>query len=66
LVEGCPARRAEEIRVRKTGLVLIIAAMALVFASGVAMAVTITGGPGDDTLRGTPDPDHLFGGAGQR
>jgi hypothetical protein len=45
-------------------LVLIIMAMALVFASGVSVALTQTGGPGDDTLRGTPDRDHLFGEAG--
>lgn len=37
---------------RKTGLVLIITAMALVLASGVAMAVTLTGGAGDDPISG--------------
>jgi hemolysin type calcium-binding protein len=39
-------------------------AAALVVASGVALAVVRTGGPGDDYLRGTNGPDALSGKGG--
>jgi hypothetical protein len=38
---------------RRTILLLATMAAALVMVSGVALAVAISGGPGDDTIRGT-------------
>ena len=48
----------------RVGLLLAIMAAALVVASGVALAVVRTGGPGDDYLRGTDGPDALSGKGG--
>ena len=39
-------------------------ALALVLASGVALAVVRSGGPGNDILRGTDGPDALEGNGG--
>ena len=39
-------------------------AAALVMLSGVALAVAISGGPGDDTIRGTNGTDALEGHGG--
>jgi Ca2+-binding RTX toxin-like protein len=38
-----------------------VGALALALFAGAAMAVTITGTPGNDSLRGTDDPDTLDG-----
>lgn len=44
-------------------LVLMVTVTTLVAASGVALAVVLDGGPGDDdTLRGLADGDELLGG----
>ena len=45
-------------------LVISAVVAALALASGVAVAVVKNGGPGDDTIRGTDNPDTLRGGAG--
>ena len=39
-------------------------AVAPVFGGGVALVVTLTGGPGSDTLKGTEDSARLSGGGG--
>jgi Ca2+-binding RTX toxin-like protein len=39
-------------------------ALTLLFASGVALAITESGGPGDDSLIGTNAADRLYGRAG--
>ena len=49
---------------RRVGLLLAIMAVTLVVASGVALAVVRTGGPGDDYLRGTNGQDALSGRGG--
>ena len=45
-------------------LLLMLMAVTLVVASGVALAVVRSGGPGNDTLRGTNGPDVLSGNGG--
>jgi hypothetical protein len=52
---------------RKRALLLLLAfiAIAMLLASGVALAVTRVGGPGPDTLIGTNGSDKLLG-RGQR
>jgi Ca2+-binding RTX toxin-like protein len=45
-------------------LLLSLMAVTLVVTSGVALAVARSGGPGDDTLRGTNGPDALSGNGG--
>jgi hypothetical protein len=45
-------------------LLLIVMAAMLVVASGVALAVTREGGPGNDSVLGTDGPDDLGGGVG--
>ena len=50
--------------VRRAVLLLTVMAAMLVMASGVALAATKFGGPGNDILIGTNGPDQLFGGAG--
>jgi Ca2+-binding RTX toxin-like protein len=49
---------------RRTILLLAVMAATLVMASGVALAVARSGGPGDDTLRGTNGTDALEGNGG--
>ena len=46
---------------RRTILLLTVAATTLLLASGVAFAVSRSGGPGDDILRGTDGTDALPG-----
>ena len=43
---------------------MTVMAATLVVVSGVALAVVRSGGPGDDTLRGTNGPDVLYGNGG--
>lgn len=45
-------------------LLLTVVATVVFMASGVALAVAISGGPGDDTLRGTDGTDALTGNGG--
>ena len=45
-------------------LFTVMDVMTLVVASGVALAVVRSGGPGDDVLRGTNDSDALSGNGG--
>ena len=45
-------------------LAMVVMAATLVIASGVALAVTKFGGPGNDILTGTNGPDTLVGGSG--
>ena len=45
-------------------IMLTVITAALLLASGVALAVSKTGGNGDDVLRGTPQRDSLSGGGG--
>jgi Ca2+-binding RTX toxin-like protein len=49
---------------RRTILLLATMAAALVMVSGVALALAISGGPGDDTIRGTNGTDALEGNGG--
>ena len=49
---------------RRTVLLLVVMAAVLVAASGVTLAVARSGGPGDDTLRGTNGTDALEGNGG--
>ncbi len=49
---------------RRTILLLAVTAAVLLVASGVAFAVTKIGGPGDNTLYGTDNPDKIDGRAG--
>ncbi|MDP8900047.1 MAG: hypothetical protein M3N33_02655 [Actinomycetota bacterium] len=49
---------------RRTMLLLTVMAATLVLASGVALAVARSGGPGDDTLRGSNGADALSGNGG--
>jgi Ca2+-binding RTX toxin-like protein len=49
---------------RRVTLMLAAMVLAMLVASGVALAVTKTGGPGDDVLRGTNQRDTLEGGGG--
>ncbi len=49
---------------RRAILLLIVMAAMLVVASGVALAVTREGGPGNDSVLGTDGPDDLGGGVG--
>ena len=49
---------------RRAILLITVMAATLVMASGVALAVTKFGGPGNDTLTGTNGPDTLVGGPG--
>ncbi len=49
---------------RRVLLLLTVMAAMLVMASGVALAATKFGGPGNDSLLGTNGPDQLFGGTG--
>ena len=50
---------------RLVALVLAGMALVLLLASGVALAITKVGGPGNDNLIGTNGPDNLRGkGAG--
>jgi hypothetical protein len=46
------------------GAALVMTAVILVMASGVALAVAKFGGPGNDRLTGTNGPDQLLGGSG--
>ena len=49
---------------RRAILLLTVLAVTLVVASGVALAVTSQGGPGNDVVLGTDGPDDLGGGYG--
>lgn len=49
---------------RRTVLVLVVMASVLVMASGIALAIARTGGPGNDILRGTDGSDALKGNGG--
>lgn len=49
---------------RRTMTLLTLMAATLILVSGMALAVVRTGGPGDDTLRGTNDSDALSGNGG--
>jgi RTX calcium-binding nonapeptide repeat (4 copies) len=49
---------------RRTMLLLTVMAAVLVMASGVALAVARSGGPGNDILRGTNGPDAMKGNGG--
>jgi Ca2+-binding RTX toxin-like protein len=53
--------RGEEKGMRRVALVLTAMALALVLASGVALAVNKVGTNGPDTLRGTNKADNLLG-----
>ncbi len=59
-----PAPRKGARSMRRAMLLLVVTAATLVVASGVAFAVTKIGGPGDNTLYGTNNPDKLDGRAG--
>ncbi len=59
----CLALRKGE-RMRRAFLLLTVVVAALFMASGVALAVARSGGPGDDTLRGTNGRDALDGNGG--
>jgi Ca2+-binding RTX toxin-like protein len=48
----------------RLSFLVVVTLSALVVAGGVALAVTKNGGPGDDVLRGTEEPDLLDGRAG--
>jgi Ca2+-binding RTX toxin-like protein len=50
---------------RRITLVLLAMAIAVVLASGVALAVTKVGTNCDDVLRGTDEPDRIKGRAGE-
>ncbi len=50
---------------RRVALVLTVTALALVLASGVALAVNKVGTNGSDTLRGTNRADNLLGKGGK-
>jgi hypothetical protein len=39
----------------------VVGALALALFAGTALTVTLIGGPNDDVLEGTPDPDTLDG-----
>jgi hypothetical protein len=54
----------KELRMRRLILLLSLMAVTLVVASGVALAIARSGGPGNDTLRGTNGPDVLSGNGG--
>jgi len=49
---------------KRTIMLLMVMAATLILASGVALAVVRSGGPGDDTLRGTNGADALSGNGG--
>ena len=49
---------------RRTTLLLTVMAAMLLGAGGVALAVTKIGGPGDDVLYGTDNPDRIDGRGG--
>ena len=49
---------------RRVAFLLVAMSLALVLASGVALAVARSGGPGNDTLRGTNGTDALEGNGG--
>ena len=49
---------------RRVAFLLVVMPLALVLASGVALAVARSGGPGNDTLRGTNGTDALEGNGG--
>ena len=49
---------------RRAILLLTVMAATLVVASGVALAVTSQGGPGNDVVLGTDGTDELGGGYG--
>jgi Ca2+-binding RTX toxin-like protein len=49
---------------RRAILLLTVMAATLAVASGVALAVTMQGGPGNDVVLGTEGPDDLGGGFG--
>ena len=49
---------------RRSILLLTVLAATLALASGVALAVTRQGGPGNDVVLGTNGPDDLGGGFG--
>jgi Ca2+-binding RTX toxin-like protein len=59
-----PATGKGEARVRRTVLLVAVVAACLVMASGVALAATKIGGPGEDALVGTNNPDLLDGRGG--
>ena len=49
---------------RKSALLLVSMALALVLVSGVAPAATFRGTDGDDDRRGTQESDQIFGRGG--
>ena len=49
---------------RRTILVMAMAALMVALTAGMALAVVKNGGPGDNTLRGTSAPDELNGNKG--
>ena len=49
---------------RRAILLLAVTAATLLVPGGVALAVTKIGGPGDDVLYGTDNPDKIDGRAG--
>ncbi len=49
---------------RRVVLLLTVISVALLLASGVALAVSKSGGNGDDLLKGTNDRDTISGGGG--
>jgi Ca2+-binding RTX toxin-like protein len=49
---------------KKSVLLLASMAVTVLLASGVALAATSIGGPGDDTIYGTHNPDRIDGRAG--
>jgi hypothetical protein len=51
-------------QMRRVVLLLMVMSAALLLASGVALAVSKSGGNGDDVLKGTKERDTISGGAG--
>jgi Ca2+-binding RTX toxin-like protein len=49
---------------RRIAMLVTTLLVGVLLASGVALALTKTGGPGEDVLRGTNGADRLYGGAG--
>lgn len=43
------------------GLSIVTIGVALLLATGVAIAATINGGNGDDNIEGTEGPDTIYG-----
>jgi Ca2+-binding RTX toxin-like protein len=49
---------------KRASVLMVLLALLIAIPAGVALAVTEEGGPGDDTLIGTPNTDFLYGRGG--